>query len=241
VLRGLRLHLVASDRGVEQLGEGVAWRHFLDELAPGFAVRRVAASDAQIELRLPGLAHAPLPFDHVEFELDGLDAQPSDARPAPASISATARLLAHAPVQFNGVFDPDGTMQRLNAEIRIDAIDLARLDPYTRFWRGIDFEAGSATAALRFTAQDGRVRGRFETHLRDIDVFDANEDLGRDGDGLLRAARELFVGGGAASMARDGRLDIEQSIDSRIELPDDNLEGLRAVLAHLLISIEPGG
>ena len=187
-----------------------------------------------------GLEALASTLDRFAFQLKGLSESPSDARPAPASIEANGRLLGHAAVELHGIFDPQGSMQRLNAEIRIDGIALPQLDPYARYWRGVDFEAGNASAVLRFTAQDGRARGRFVAHQRDIDVFDAKEDLGRDGDGLLHAARELFAAGGAAAMARDGRLDIEQVIDVRVELPDDNFDGLRGVLASVVISIEPG-
>jgi hypothetical protein len=241
VVDGLQLHLVASGDGVEQLGAGVPWRRLLDELTPGFSTHRIVASDATAELKLPGLGHAPLPVDQLRFTLEGLDERPTETRPAPARITATGRMLHHATLELEGIFDPDERMQRLNAELRIEAIELARLDAYARFWRGIDFEAGTATASLRLTAQDGRTRGRFVASLRDIDVFDAREDLGRDGDGLLHAARELLTAGGAALSASDGRLEIDQTLDVRIELPEDNLDGLRAILAQSLVSIEPGG
>lgn len=236
-LDGLQLQLVAPGAGPAQLGAGVAWRRFLDELAPGFAVDQVRAADARLELHLPALESAPLQLDLRELTLAGLDARPSPGRPAPARIEVRGRMLGHARVELDGVFDPDAQMQRFNAELRIDALDLPRLDAYARYWRGIDFEAGRGTARLRFTAQDGRVRGRFVAVLDDVDVFDAREDFGRDGDGLLAAARELVAGGVAATRGR--RLEVEQTLDARIELPEDNLEGLRAVLEIAFASLGP--
>lgn len=238
-LEGLRLHLVAPGNGTAQLGERVPWRQFLDELAPGFTMHRVSAAEAELELRLPGLAHAPLHVDQLAFVLDALDAVPTAQKPAPARIDAHARLLEHASVDLQAVFDPEDRMQRLNADLRLADLDLPRFDAYARFWRGVDFESGRGTAQLRFTAQDGRARGRFVATLTGVDVFDAREDLGRDGDGLLAAARDLFAGG--AAVARDGRLQVEEPLDARVDLPDDNLEGLQAVLALALTSIEPGG
>lgn len=238
-LEGLRLHLVAPGNGAMQLGERVPWRHFLDQLAPGFAMHRIRGADAELELRLAGLADAPLRVDRFTFALDALDAVPSDEQPAPARIDAHARLLDHASLDLDAVFDPEGTMRRLNADLRLDDLDLPRFDAYARFWHGVDFESGRGTARLRFTTQDGHARGRFVATLTQVDVFDAGEDLGRDGDGLLAAARDLLAGG--AAVARDGRLQVEQPLDARIELPDDNLEGLQAVLALALASVQPGG
>jgi hypothetical protein len=226
-VRGLVLDL---DAGAGRLGAGVPWRRYLDALAPSFAPSAVELVDARILLRLEGIAQAPIEIDPLDLRLDGLDETPEPSRPAPARIAGEARLLQHAPLRIEGVFDPAARMQRLNLELSFDALALEQLDPYARLWRGIDFEAGRAAGELRLISSDTRVRGGLVATLTDVDVFDAREDLGRDGDGLLRAARELFAGGAAMLGTGGGPLRVEQALDRQVTLAEDNFEGLRAVL-----------
>jgi hypothetical protein len=226
-VHGLALDL---DAGADRLGAGVPWRRYLDALAPRFAPSSVELVDARILLRLEGIAQAPIEIDALDLRLDGLDLTPDASRPAPARITGEARLLQHAPLRVEGVFDPAGPMQRLNLKLSFDALALERLDPYARLWRGIDFEAGRGAGELRLSSSDTRVRGGLVATLTDVDVFDAREDLGRDGDGLLRAARELIAGGAAVLGSGGGPLRVEQALDRQVPLAEDNFEGLRAVL-----------
>lgn len=226
-VHGLELDL---DADTPRLGAGIAWRGFLEALAPRLDPVSVDVVQARMRLRLEGMAQAPIDIDALDLRIEGLTQAPAPGQPAPARIAGQARLLQHAPMRIEGVFDPDGRMQRLNLKLVFDDVDLSQLDAYARLWRGIDFERGRAQGELRLSSHETRVRGGLVAALRNVDVFDAREDLGRDGDGLLRAARELLFGGGAAVASGGGPLRIEQRFDVQVALAEDNFEGLRAVL-----------
>jgi hypothetical protein len=235
---GLMLNLDA-DSAAPQLGAGVDWRACLDALAPESAVVSVEMPDVHLRLRLSGLKRSPVDVDRLRVTLTGLERQPSTQQPAPARISASGRLLGHAALQLEGVFDPEQQMQRLNVQLRVEAIELARLDSFARHWGGIDFERGQAEAELRLSSRATRVRGRLTLHLQDVDVFSASEDLGRDRDGVLRATRELLAAGGAMLAADRGGFDLERSVDEPLDLPADNFAGLLEVLVQGLTALPP--
>jgi hypothetical protein len=227
---GLRLHLIDADDDSAQLGAGVRWRHFLDELAPRHPVRRVRVNAAALTVAFSRDAMPAIKIEAMDATVEGLTLGTPDSDPMPATLAIDARVLGHAPMRLSARFDPDGPMQALALELQIDTLQLPQLDSYAPLMNDIDFERGTAKVDIEIRSQESAVQGRMIATLRDIDVFDADEDLGNDGDGLLEAARELVAGAATHLAQRDGELTVERQIDTRLELPEDNLDGLRAVL-----------
>jgi hypothetical protein len=238
---GLQLHLVdGGGERASQLGAGVPWRHLLDALAPAaLPVSGVRVEDATLAIVTLRAPRAPIVLDQLQATMQGLTARPDARTLMPARIDARGRLLGHAPTTLRVHFDPERRMQRMQLELQAAAIELARLDAYAHAWGGIDFEDGQADARLQLGSIDARVDGALRATLTQVDVFDAHEDLGRDGDGLLHAARELLLGGGAAlKRDRDGRLEVERAVDAGFELPQDNFDGLRAAIVAGLSALD---
>lgn len=240
-VHALQLHLHdAGVAGRSQLGEGVPWRHLLDALAPSMLpVSRVELRDASLSVTTPRAPHAPIRIDQLHATLSGLTDATDARHPMPASIQAEARALAHAPLSLRVHFDPSGPMRRMQMQLQVAPIELSRLDPWADAWGGIDFERGVARAQLQLGSIGAQVDGGLQLTLDDVDVFDARRDLRGDGDGVLRAARELLFGAGAAlATSRGGPLEIERDVAAEIALPQDNLDGLRAALVAGLQALD---
>ena len=226
VVAGVRVALLSP----AQLGEGVAWRHFLEELGPGTRVENVQFHDAALSFRQSAAPSLVITLDNLHGAIDGLAADS-------AHLEAQGLLMAHAPLRLDARFDPIGPMQTLRLRARAHEVELPRLNDFARAWAGIDFNRGEGELALAVDYEAARIRGAAAASLAGVDVFDVQQDVG--GRGLLAAVRELFAGAAVASMKdpRTEHIEREFAIEAQLPPPEDNFEGLRAVLQAALADL----
>lgn len=219
VVDGVRIDLASPGR----LGEGVPWRHFLDELAPGMRVAEVEFRDTGVRFHRASEPKLVVTVDNLHGTLAGLDA-------VEAHLAAAGLLMAHAPLRLDARFDPDGPLDTLRLRARAHEVELPKLNAFAQRWARLDFNRGEGEFALAIDYRAPQVRGALAASLAGVDVFDVQQDVGRGG--LLGAVRELFAGAAVATMKdpRTDRIEREFALDARVAPPADNLEGLRAVL-----------
>jgi len=170
--------------------------------------------------------------DNLHGTFDGLAT-------AAAHLEAEGLLMAHAPLRLDATFDAQGPLDALRLRARAHEVELQRLNDFARAWARLDFNAGEGELALAVDYADRRASGAAAASLTGVDIFDLQQDVGGK-QGLLAAVRELFAGASAALMKDpdDRRIEREFAIDARLdEVPDDNLEGLRAVLHAALADL----
>lgn len=227
VVEGVRVTLQSP----AQLGEGVAWRHFLEELGPGTRVENVQFHDAGLSFRQAATPALVITLDNLHGAIDGLASES-------AHLEAQGLLMAHAPLRVDARFDPIGPLDTLRLRARAHEVELPRLNDFARAWAGIDFHRGEGELALAVDYEPPRIRGAAAASLAGVDVFDVQQDVGKPG-GLMAAVRELFAGAAVASMKdpRTEHIDREFAIDAQLPPPEDNFEGLRAVLQAALTDL----
>ena len=226
IVRGVRVDLASPSR----LGADVPWRHFLEELAPGTHVARVEFSDAGLRFHQVARPALVITLDNLRGAIDDLTTES-------AHLDAQGLLMAHAPLHIDASFDPIGPMQVLRLRARAHEVELRKLNDFARAWAGIDFNRGEGEFALAVDYEAPHLTGAAAASLAGVDVFDVQQDLPRRG--LLGAVRELFAGATVASMKdpRTDRIEREFAIDARLPPPQDNFEGLRAVLQAALTDL----
>ncbi len=237
---GARIHLIAADGAARQFGEGIAWRHFLDELAPAAPVQRVEFRNVAVDFHEAQRPALVVTLDALKGAFSSLTTAPSATTPLPAHVDADGLLLAHAPIAFALDFDPIGPLDGMRLRARAREVDLPRLNQFARVWARIDFAGGEGELALRADYSPTRVQGAAQVDLENVDVFDWRQDVAQENQGLLRTTREMLAGARVALMGRDesGRIEREFAIDESLDgLPPDNLEGLRAVLEAAFLDL----
>jgi hypothetical protein len=216
---GVRIELASPGR----LGENVPWRHFLEELGPGTRVASVEFDDTALRFHRAAQPGLVVSVDNLRGSIDGLAT-------ASAHLQAQGLLMAHAPLRLDARFDPIGPLQALRLRARAHEVELPKLNAFARGWAGLDFNRGEGEFALAIDYDAPRVQGAAAVSLAGVDVFDVRQDLPRRG--LLGAVRELFAGAAMASLKdpRTERIEREFAVDVAQPPPQDNLEGVRAVL-----------
>ncbi len=180
-----------------QTGEGVDWRAQLRGLLP-IHINEIRVIDGTLAFR--NFIAKP-PVDLQASEINGSILNLSNVSVAgntrPASLQATAKVFEQAPVQASANFDPLGQLDDFDLRLRITDIQLKQLNSFTRAYADFDFAAGQGDFVMELDARQGKLKGYAKPLLRNMEVFDWQQDVAAKDKNLLTGAWEALVGGGS--------------------------------------------
>ena len=180
-----------------QTGEGVDWRAQLRGLLP-IHINEIRVIDGTLAFR--NFTAKP-PVDLQASEINGSILNLSNVSVAdnlrPASLQATAKVFEQAPVQASANFDPLGQLDDFDLRLRITDIQLKQLNSFTRAYADFDFAAGQGDFVMELDARQGKLKGYAKPLLRNMEVFDWQQDVAAKDKNLLTGAWEALVGGGS--------------------------------------------
>lgn len=180
-----------------QTGEGVDWRAQLRGLLP-IHINEIRVIDGTLAFR--NFTAKP-PVDLQASEINGSILNLSNVSVADntrqASLQATAKVFEQAPVQASANFDPLGQLDDFDLRLRITDIQLKQLNSFTRAYADFDFAAGQGDFVMELDARQGKLKGYAKPLLRNMEVFDWQQDVAAKDKNLLTGAWEALVGGGS--------------------------------------------
>lgn len=180
-----------------QTGEGVDWRAQLKGLLP-IHINEIRVHDGTLAFRN---FNAKPPIDLQANEIDARLLNLSNVNvsdnPRPANLQATAKVFEQAPLQADANFDPLGQLDDFDLRLRITDIQLKQLNSFTRAYADFDFAAGHGDFVMELDARQGKLKGYAKPLLRDMEVFDWQQDVAAKDKNLLTGAWEALVGGGS--------------------------------------------
>ncbi|NMY50570.1 DUF748 domain-containing protein [Pseudomonas sp. WS 5011] len=180
-----------------QTGEGVDWRAQLRGLLP-IHINEIRVIDGTLAFR--NFTAKP-PVDLQASEINGSILNLSNVSVAdntrPASLQATAQVFEQAPVQASANFDPLGQLDDFDLRLRITDIQLKQLNSFTHAYADFDFAAGQGDFVMELDARQGKLKGYAKPLLRNMEVFDWQQDVAAKDKNLLTGAWEALVGGGS--------------------------------------------
>ncbi|MCW3150746.1 DUF748 domain-containing protein [Stutzerimonas stutzeri] len=192
-----QLNLVdGGDQGESQTGEGVDWRDQLDALLP-ITLNEIRVVDGQLSFR-NFTAQPPVHVyaSDIQASLYNLtntaDAQGSRV----ATFEGTGKLFNRSPIEASARFDPFTDWEDFELSLRATDIALKQLNDFSRAYGKFDFAGGSGDLVLEVEATDSQLDGYIKPLLRNVDVFNFQQDVENEDKGLLRGLWEAVVGGG---------------------------------------------
>ena len=176
-----------------QTGQGTDWRQQLEKLLP------ITLNDVRIEqgtLTFRNFNSSP-PVDLKATRLDASIRNLTNVRDEmgrrDASFEATA-LLGDAKVESRATFDPFSDFDDFQFRLRATGIELRRLNDFASAYGKFDFNAGHGDVVIEAEAENGRLKGYIKPLLRDVDVFNWQQDVEDKDKGFLRSIWEAVVG-----------------------------------------------
>ncbi|WP_445940472.1 DUF748 domain-containing protein [Pseudomonas sp.] len=178
-----------------QTGEGVDWRAQLKGLLP-IHINEIRIQDGILAFR-NFTAKPPVDLQASEINASILNLSNVSVvdNPRPASLQATAKVFEQAPVQASANFDQLGQLDDFDLRLRITDIQLKQLNSFTRAYADFDFAAGQGDFVMELDARQGKLKGYAKPLLRDMEIFNWQQDVAAKDKSLLSGAWEALVGG----------------------------------------------
>ncbi|MFT8232858.1 DUF748 domain-containing protein [Pseudomonas guariconensis] len=177
-----------------QTGQGTDWRRQLEKLLP-ITLNEVRIENGTLTFRNFN-SKPPVDLKATQFDasIRNLTNVRDEKGRRDAHFDGTARLLGDARVESRATFDPFSDFDDFEFRLRATGIQLRRLNDFASAYGKFDFNAGHGDLVIEAQAEKGRLHGYIKPLLRDVDVFNWQQDVEDKDKGFFRSIWEALVG-----------------------------------------------
>lgn len=177
-----------------QTGEGVDWREQLNELVP-FTLNELRVIDGQLSFRnFESDPPVNIYASAINASLYNLT-NTADAQGRVATFEGTAKFLDHAPIEATANFDPYTDWEDFDVNLRVTNVELTKLNDFANAYGNFDFAGGTGDVVVEVEANDSQLDGYIKPLLRNVEVFNFEQDIENEDKGFFRGIWEAVVGG----------------------------------------------
>jgi hypothetical protein len=180
-----------------QSGRGVDWRAELDRLLP-IQLNEVRVHDGTVAFRAFNTKPAvDLKATDVQATILNLTNVRGESGKRVAEFEASAKVLGEAPMATKASFDPFGTLDDFDFNVRVTSLELAQLNPLLQAYARIDVASGEGEFLMELQATESQLSGYAKPMFRDLKVLSWQQDVVEQHDNPARLLWEAFAGGTA--------------------------------------------
>ncbi|MBV4490393.1 DUF748 domain-containing protein [Pseudomonas oryzicola] len=177
-----------------QTGQGTDWRQQLEKLLP-ITLNEVRIDDGVLTFRnFNSKPPVNLKATQLNASIRNLTNIRDEQGRRDASFDGTALIVGDAKVESRATFDPFSNFDDFEFRLRATGIELRKLNDFASAYGKFDFNAGHGDVVIEAEATDGRLNGYIKPLLRDVDVFDWQQDVQEKDKGFFRSVWEALVG-----------------------------------------------
>lgn len=178
-----------------QTGQGTNWREQLGKLAP-ITLNEVRINDGKITFRnFNSKPPVNMNATQINASIFNLTNVVDTEGKRDARFEGKALLLGHAPLEATATFDPLSDFEDFDFRLRAKGIELKRMNDFASAYGKFDFNAGHGDVVIEAEANNAQLKGYIKPLLRDVDVFNWQQDVENKNKGLFRSVWEALVGG----------------------------------------------
>lgn len=222
-----------EDEQASQTGAGTDWRDQLNKLLP-ITLNELRVIDGRI--RFHNFTTNPkveLSADQVNASLYNLTNVGDEPGDRVAHFEGDAMLLEQAPLEAEATFDPFEQFEDFELRLRARDIDLTRFNDFARAYGGFDFKRGNGDLVIEARADNAQLSGYIKPLLRNVDVFDWEQDVEEEDKGVLRSLWEALVGGSETLLKNQRRDQFATRVELSGNVHDQQTSALQAFIAIL--------
>ena len=183
-----------GSKQASQTGQGTNWRQQLEKLLP-ITLNEVLIQDGTLTFRnFSSKPPVDLKATALNASIHNLTNVVDKEGRRDATFDGKARLLGDAAVESNATFDPLSNFEDFKFRLRATDIQLRRLNDFASAYGKFDFNAGHGDVVIEAEAKKGRLTGYIKPLLRDVEVFDWQQDVEDKDKGFFRSVWEALVG-----------------------------------------------
>jgi len=183
-----------ADKQQSQTGEGTDWRAQLGKLLP-ITLNEVRIDDGKITFsNFTSTPKVKLEADQINASAYNLTNVVDSAGKRDARFEGKAMLEGHAPLDTSATFDPLSNFEDFDFKLRATGLQLKRVNDFASAYGKFDFNAGSGDIVIEARANKGQLSGYIKPLLRDVDIFNWQQDVENRNKGFFRSIWEAVVG-----------------------------------------------
>ena len=216
-----------------QSGAGVDWREQLGKLLP------VTLNEVRVvngKLTFHNYASRPpvkVAATEINASLYNLTNVADISGKRVAKVEGKALLLGHAPLDATAVFAPFENFEDFEFRVRATDIELRQLNDFSSAYGKFDFNAGSGDLVVEASAENGQLSGYIKPLLRDVDVFNWQQDVERDDKSFFRSIWEALVGGSETVLKNQQKNQFATRVELSGSVRDQDVSPWQAFIAIL--------
>ena len=177
-----------------QTGQGTDWRQQLEKLLP-ITLNEVRIDKGVLTFRnFNSRPPVNLKATQLDASIRNLTNIRDEKGRRDASFDGTALIVGDAKVESRATFDPFSDFDDFEFRLRATGIELRKLNDFASAYGKFDFNAGHGDVVIEAEATNGRLNGYIKPLLRDVDVFDWQQDVQEKDKGFFRSVWEALVG-----------------------------------------------
>ncbi|MDR0278029.1 MAG: DUF748 domain-containing protein [Paucimonas sp.] len=183
-----------GNKQASQTGQGTNWRQQLEKLLP-ITLDEVRIVDGTLTFRnFNSKPPVDLKATALNASIRNLTNVVDKEGRRDASFDGKALLFGDSAVESNATFDPLSNFEDFQFRLRATDIQLRRLNDFASAYGKFDFKAGHGDVVIEAQAVKGRLSGYIKPLLRDVEVFDWQQDVENKDKNIFRSVWEALVG-----------------------------------------------
>lgn len=216
-----------------QTGEGTDWREQLNKLLP-ITLNEVRVNDGTLGFYNFGTSPpVKIQANAIQASLYNLTNVADEQGDRVARFEGKARLLDHAPLEASAVFDPFHNFQDFEFRVRATGLELPRLNDLANAYGKFDFKSGNGDLVIEAFAEDSQLSGYIKPLLRNVEVFDWQQDVENQDKGFFRSIWEAVVGGGEKVLKNQRQDQIATRVELRGSTRQQDISAFQAFIGIL--------
>lgn len=222
-----------ANKQASQTGKGTDWQEQLRKLLP-ITLNEVRIEDGEIAFH--NFSSKP----QVNINATGVNASfynltnvvdvkgKRDAR-----FEGKALLQGQAPLEANATFDPLSDFEEFEFRFRARDLQLKRMNDFASAYGKFDFKAGTGDVVIEAQAENGRLSGYIKPLLRDVEVFDWQQDVENQDKNIFRSIWEAVVGASETVLKNQRKNQFATRVELSGSVHQQNVSAFSAVIAIL--------
>ena len=222
-----------GNKQASQTGQGTDWRQQLEKLLP-ITLDEVHIDNGTLTFR--NFNSSP-PVNLKATRLDATISNLTNVRDKQgrrdASFEGTALIAGNAKVESSATFDPFSDFDDFEFRLRATGIELRNLNDFASAYGKFDFSAGHGDVVIEAQAENGRLNGYIKPLLRDVDVFDWQQDVENKDKGFFRSVWEAVVGASETVLKNQPKNQFATRVELSGSVHKQNISAFEAFLQIL--------
>lgn len=216
-----------------QTGKGTDWREQMNKLVP-FTLNEVRVNDGSIAFRnFNSKPQVNLKATDINASLYNLTNVENPKGTRDARFEGRAKLFGQAALDAEATFDPMNNFEDFDFRLRATGVELRKLNDFASAYAKFDFNAGQGDVVVEAKARKGEVTGYIKPLLRDVDVFNWQQDVENSDKSWFRSVWEALVGGTETVLKNQGKNQFATRVDLSGNVHQQNISAFQAFLQIL--------